>query len=101
MTAQPRSIAAQQNYSTAYEIGLYGRHGELLKVIGYTVRINKHKFLDYASKNRDLIVANLTEEELDQNWKYSTIYGLQFGAVSIRKTGRTERDAAQSIGKIN
>ena len=92
MTATPRTLIEMQNYPTAYEVAINDR------VVTYSARKTKRALLEIAQQHGQEILGMLGD------WDGEAIYKngrWMFGPVTVRFTGRTERDAASALGLIN
>jgi len=90
MSIQPRTLAQMQNRITAYEIAVNEQ------VVAYTSRKTKRCLYENIFKNLPLI-RSLAENPGAPD-KYSKDDGWTIGGnVRVYFTGRTERDAANSL----
>lgn len=100
MNVLPASISDRANLPTRYEVAVYV-DGDRARIIGYVGRRTKQVLLELCGANASFLKSLLTEEELDMNWNYTKNDGVSFAdRVKIRFTGRTERDAAQSLNML-
>ncbi len=89
-TVEPRTIAQMANRSTSYEVTV-SHNGEETR-LAFTERRTKSALLRIAQANSKSILSMLGD--WDSEAKYTKAQGWTFGPVSIRYSGRTERDLA-------
>lgn len=85
----PRTRTAMLRRSTTYEVVATLPTGEIR--LGFTSRPSRATFLRLARQHADAILPHIAD---DAPATYTTAGGLRLGAVTIRKSGRTEREIA-------
>ena len=89
-TVEPRTIAQMQFRPTSYEVTV-SHNGEETR-LAFTERRTKSTLLRIAQGNSETILAMLGV--WDGEATYTKAQGWTFGPVSIRYSGKTERDLA-------
>ncbi len=92
---KPRTLEQMQHRSTCYEVGLYVS-GKQVKTLTFAARKTNRSLLEAVWQNGSEIKPILTEEELDSDYSVSRFDGVVFhsGRVTVRFTGKTERECA-------
>lgn len=89
-TPAPRPRDAITNRATCYEVVMV-LPGKDPRRVGFTARPSRMRFVGYAREHADEILPFLAD---DDRMLYSAKRGLRLGPVSIRLSGRTERECA-------
>lgn len=92
MRTQPRSLEEMHRRITAYEI--VAVQGEKHIRLGFTARPNKRSLLDAARSQGGLLCSMLSKAEQEAIPTYTKAGGWRFGSLSVRLSGKTERDCA-------
>ena len=89
-TVEPRTIAQMQFRPTSYEV--VATHNGAETRLAFTERHTKSALLRIAQTNSETVLAMLGD--WDGEARYTKVQGWEFGPVSIRYSGKTERDLA-------
>ncbi len=89
--ARPRTLTQMQHRPTAYEVVVTRDNGQETR-LAFTERRTKQALLRIAQDNGQQILGMLGD--WDGEATYSAKSGWTFGPVTIRFSGRTERDLA-------
>lgn len=92
MRSSPRPLADQYRHRTAYEVAVY-LDGEPLAILGYTTCLTKSILLAAARHAADKILPHIPPED-DGPVSYRAGVLTLSRRLQVRKTGRTEREAA-------
>jgi hypothetical protein len=95
MRPTPRTLAQQHRRQTTYEIGAY-LDGALLAVLGYTMRPTLATLARAAQAHADILLPHL-DPNADDRLSYRAGALTLSPRLVIRKTGRTEREAAATL----
>lgn len=94
MTATARNPATIIGRATRYEIGLFNAHGVMVQRLAFTTRKTREAMFSIGRAHYDAIAPLLAD--LPADWEADLKPGaLRFpNGVTVRATGRTERDCA-------
>ena len=92
MRTEPRTLAEMQHRPTSYEVVAKCDDGPETR-LAFSQRNTKAVLLDIAFANRETLL-ELIGDGWDGETDYTRDCGWIFGPVSIRFSGRTERDCA-------
>lgn len=99
MTSQsiPRTLTQMQFYSTRYEVAVTA--GDVTIRLTFTERRGKMILLKIAQVHAGQVLA-LIDDPDNTAATYTKATGWTFGSARVYYTGRTERDVANSMGRI-
>jgi len=86
----PRSRDQLRYYATTYEVVAVIPGHEPVR-LGFTARPSKRAFIRLAHDHAALLLPHIEENDAVS---YTAAGGLRLGAVTIRRSGRTERECA-------
>lgn len=93
MATTPRTRAELHNRTTTYEIVAVLPTGAQHR-LGFTARISKRTLLGLAQDHAETLLPHLGG---DDSASYTAAGGLRLGAVTVRKSGRTERECSPTL----
>lgn len=96
MDVQPRTLEQMALYRTRYEVEL--TIGSNTRIVGYSVRKAGDVLLGYIGDFKDEIVRHIGDP--DSAWITSRKDAIEINdCVTVRFTGRTERDARRELDR--
>lgn len=98
MGIEPRTLTEMQNRLTAYEVVARHEDGREQR-LAFSEKRTKRVLVDIAFANRETLLPMLGDWTGDDA-TYNKATGWTFGPVSVRFSGRTERDIASSLNLV-
>lgn len=94
----PRTRTQMLNRQTSYEVVANTPDGRIR--LGFLARVNKHTLLKVAQRpeNSSRLLHYMSDD--DPSATYSRDNGWTLGPITIRLSGRTERDCANEEGRM-